>query len=173
MLDLLKSIVAIFTTAFSAVAPEAPSTVSGRLERKPVPPFSMPTTMNRTVTDRNLKGRPYVIGFCSDSDRSFDRFAPVLRGLTHKFSKEGLVVVAATGFHQNRMPSRSLGVTGNQSRHCFVTFNNDRLMTVWGIRTLPTIVVVDRSGTVVLVQKDPTERNRSRLMDAVTVAARK
>lgn len=172
MLNLIKSIVAIFTVAFSAVAPEAPAIGAKEMEGKALPAFEMTTVEGKRFTNSTAKGKPMVIDFWASWCGPCKSVAPVLQELHTKYAKDGLIIVGANGREETAGPGVARSYAKTHKYGYTFTHTNDALMKDWGINGVPTLILVDRSGKVVKVQIGYADRLKPRLVESVASLVR-
>lgn len=120
---------------------------------KPAPTFKMTDLNGKTVTNESLKGKVVLIDFWATWCGPCKKAAPSLQALHEKYGKDGLVVIGANTFERTEdkvAPAREY-----KKEHGYgylFTVNNDDLARSWGVRGIPTMIVIGRDGVVQKVQ---------------------
>jgi thiol-disulfide isomerase/thioredoxin len=131
------------------------------LEGKPAPPLDSREYLGRKPPPlRTLKGRPLVLFFWAHWCRDCKAQVPVLARLAGEFGKQGLVVMGPTqryGYvaggreaasaEETRYIESVLREHYGPLAHMTVPVSEENFRS-WGSSTTPTLVLVDRGGTV-------------------------
>lgn len=114
---------------------------------KPLPKFSVVSTMGKKVTNASLKGQVVLLDFWATYCGPCKLLSPKMQMLHDQYGKKGLTVIGADTFEQ--------GVKGTAApyakRHGYTfmfTEGNDALAKSLGALNLPVFVLVDAKGIV-------------------------
>ncbi len=142
-------------------------TTPDSLVGKPLPDFTMTDAFSGdVVTNADLKGKVVLLDFWASWCGPCLAAAPSMQQLHKEFSDQGLVVIGANVSEQN--PSAE-AVRAYAQKHKYdyrFTWKADDLKQAVGVRFLPTMLVVDRTGTVRVAQVG----GRADLATALTAA---
>lgn len=139
----------LITTAAFAQAPQGVEALAG----KPAPAFKMTDLNGKLVTNESLKGKVVLIDFWATWCGPCLKAAPSLQALHAKYGKDGLVVIGANTFE--RTEDKVGPAKAYQKEHGYgylFTVNNDDLARNWGVRGIPTMILIGRDGVVQKVQ---------------------
>ena len=152
MTGLLKAATALFSALFAMLAPVAPAPSVKDMEGKPLPKFEMKSVDGKTVNNATIKGKPVVIDFWATWCGPCKKASPVMQELSKQFGSKGLIVIGADGLEDNPGPEAAKAYAKEHGYTYLFTHTNDKLMDSWGINGVPTIIFVNKRGTVSKVQ---------------------
>jgi cytochrome c biogenesis protein CcmG/thiol:disulfide interchange protein DsbE len=127
---------------------------------KPAPAFSLPLVANahdgqRTVALADMKGSAVVLDFWATFCRPCQAEAPILNGVANRFRDKGLAVIGIDTGERD-------GLAGPWARAHHIDYpiafdaNNDAAEQ-YGIRAMPTLVVISRTGEVIAMREGLTD----------------
>jgi cytochrome c biogenesis protein CcmG/thiol:disulfide interchange protein DsbE len=120
---------------------------------KPAPDFALEVISGGAAGDRlhlaELRGHPVVIDFWASWCDACKVEAPVLNALGKRYKDRGLVVVGVATSDQPGAAARF--ATNHGLSYPIVYDAGENVAALYGVSSLPTLVVVDASGNVVKV----------------------
>ena len=127
--------------------------VSGVLEGKPVPPFSIQTYDGKTVTSASLAGKPHLVYIWFTNCPPCMKTSPVLAELYAKYAPLGFQIVAANSDKFLELPYNDT-VRADYVKKVGIKFttaylNTDMQQAYGGVSVFPTMFFVDKDGIVV------------------------
>lgn len=140
-----KGIIAVLLAASMAIMPG----MAGAAARKgqPVPSFRVVSTSGQQITQQNFKGRLLIIDFfatwcapCRDS-------IPHLVKLNQKFGPQGLSILGLS--MEDDDPKGVRQFMADKRINYTVASAGDELLSSFGVRSVPTLFLVDKEGVVV------------------------
>jgi thiol-disulfide isomerase/thioredoxin len=113
---------------------------------QPPPPIKVTTTSGQQVTLDNYRGKVLVLDFfatwCVPCRKTF----PHLMGLSRKFGKQGLHIIGMSLDEGGEKIVKEFIITNKLTYP--VAIVGDDLTSVYGIRSLPAMVVISKKGIV-------------------------
>ncbi len=119
-----------------------------QLQGKKLPAFTMTTTAGKRMTNADLRGRAAIIDFWATWCGPCKQVTPVLQELHQRHNRQGLLVIGANGLEDEAGPKAAADYAKSKRLGYVMTHSNDDLMKQWGVRGVPTLIFVDKSGTV-------------------------
>ncbi len=136
-------------TKGSAVRPPTPEDVGELLVGKPLPPFSMKLVGGGTINQEQTKGRVILLGFWASWCVPCDAATRAFENLHRRFGAKGLAVIGANGLEEGPDGKTAALLRHKELGSTFTTtYDNDQLMSAWGIEGVPFVLLVDRDGVV-------------------------
>ncbi len=140
------------------------------LEGKPAPEFKMVDAAGKEYTNKSLKGQVVLIDFWATWCGPCKAASPTIQSLHEKYGKKGLMVLGANAFEKGKKDAAA----GYSKEHGYtyqMTVNNDALAKSWGVKGIPTFIIIDKTGVVKKVQVGfGGEETAKALEDAVVQA---
>ena len=112
---------------------------------KPVPDFEFTDIRNNKVRLSNFRGRVVLIDFMATWCRPWERQIEILKGLWSKYKDKGVVFMSIRVSDRDRLPKFSL----EHSIGWIVSVCSEAGVK-YGITAIPTLVIVDKDGKIVL-----------------------
>jgi thiol-disulfide isomerase/thioredoxin len=139
-----KSLVAV--VALLLASPLSAHAILGKGE--PAPPIKVVTTSAQNVTLANYKGYVLVMDFFATWCGPCKRSIPHLADLNRKYNKQGLQVL---GLSADDADDKILlkGFIADMGINYPVAMANEDLLADYGVRSLPTLFVINKKGVVV------------------------
>jgi thiol-disulfide isomerase/thioredoxin len=119
-------------------------------EGKPVPAFTMKDTAGKTITNKSLKGKVYVIDFWATWCGPCKQASPGMNELHKKYAKQGLVVLGA---NISDTPGSALKYKKEHKYGYTFTTGGEKLAQALGVQGIPAFFFVDRNGKIAEVQE--------------------
>jgi cytochrome c biogenesis protein CcmG/thiol:disulfide interchange protein DsbE len=144
-----------------AILPRLFTSSDGELVGKPAPAFSLPIILNGVGEDRTLslgqfQGSAVVLDFWATWCGPCQLEAPVVNKLSQRFKEQGLVVVGVDTSEPNGQgPARAWAQSHGLS-YPIVFDMNDETARRYGVTSMPTLVVISRTGKVTAVREGLT-----------------
>ena len=113
---------------------------------QPAPPFKVNTTSGQTVTLANYKGRVLLIDFFASWCQPCTKSIPHIIELSRKYGKQGLQII---GLSLDEDKDDLIEFITPKKLNYPVALANEELQTDYGLRSIPTIVLIDKKGIVV------------------------
>jgi cytochrome c biogenesis protein CcmG, thiol:disulfide interchange protein DsbE len=135
---------------------------------KPAPDFALELIHGGETGDRvhlaELKGHPVVIDFWASWCDACKVEAPLLDAISRRHKDRGLVVIGVATSDQPGLAARFAAAHGLS--YPIVYDAGDRVAALYGVSSLPTVVVVDAGGNVVEVHTGyESERALNRMIE--------
>lgn len=123
------------------------------LAGKPAPAFKMTDLNGKAVTNETLKGKVVLVDFWATWCGPCKAAAPKLQALQDKYGKDGFIVIGANAFERTEDKIKPARDYQKEHGYTFLfTTNNDELAKAWGVKGIPTMVIIGRDGVVEKVQ---------------------
>lgn len=116
------------------------------LKNRPAPPFTITTTAGEKVEPAGFRGKVVLIDFFASWCEPCREAVPTLAELHRKYAKKGLRVVGVAMNDEGR----DLRQFVSEMKIPYpVGLGADRLSVDYGVLSIPTLVLIDRSGKVI------------------------
>ncbi|HWI41621.1 MAG TPA: TlpA disulfide reductase family protein [Verrucomicrobiae bacterium] len=134
-------------TAAALLALSLSSPVSAAaLKGQPAPPFKVTTTSGQQVTLDNYRGRVLILDFFASWCPPCKESVPHLAALAARYAGRD-VHVLGIGMDDSEAPLREFAAEARVPYP--VALGSEALASRYGVRSIPTLFVIDRKGTVV------------------------
>jgi thiol-disulfide isomerase/thioredoxin len=142
----MRTIRLVIVAAFVLALPLSAHAILGKGE--PAPPIKVVTTAAQNVTLANYKGYVLVIDFFATWCEPCRRSIPHLIAMNGKFNKQGLQIL---GLSADDADDSILvkGFIADKGINYPVAMANEDLLADYGVRSLPTLFVINKKGVVV------------------------
>lgn len=145
----VTALIALLTLATLAILPRIVPPAYGMVGQ-PAPDFTLPVAANGEVGTRmrmaDLKGRPILLDFWASWCGPCAMVAPVVDRVARRYEKKGLVVM---GVNVDDTPEVIRLYAAKQGLgYPMVVDVNKQLSNRYGVKNLPSLVVIDREGNV-------------------------
>lgn len=126
-----------------------------QMEGKPAPDFVLSAVANAEPGSRvqlsQLAGKPVVVAFWASWCGPCRAETPALNRLYKRLSQQGVSLI---GVNTQDDPSRALAfIKSAKLDYPIVSDEDGNVASSFGVSSLPTIVVIDKQGTIVAVRK--------------------
>jgi cytochrome c biogenesis protein CcmG/thiol:disulfide interchange protein DsbE len=144
-----------------AILPRLFAGADGELVGKTAPAFTLPVMLNGaaeggTLSLEQFHGEAVVLDFWASWCRPCQLEAPIVNKLSQRFRDRGLVVVGVdTSEPDGRAPGRSWAQQHGLS-YPIVFDEDDKTARSYGVTSMPTLVVISRSGKVTAIREGLT-----------------
>ncbi len=145
-----------------AILPRLFAGAEGQLVGKPAPSFSLPVVLNgaregATLSLSEFQGSAVILDFWASWCGPCQLEAPVVNKLAQRFRDRGLVVVGVDTSEPNGdAPGRSWAQSHGLSYPIVFDTNNEAAER-YGVTSMPTLVVISRTGKVTAVREGLTD----------------
>jgi len=113
---------------------------------QPAPPFKVNTTSGQVLTLANYKGSVLVIDFFASWCQPCTKSIPHIIELNRKYGKQGLQIL---GLSLDEDKDDLIDFITPKKLNYPVALANEELQTEYGLRSIPTIVLINKKGVVV------------------------
>lgn len=137
---ILGAAVLMATSVFAQKGPEA-------FQGKKLPAFTASTVNGKKFTNANLKGKVVIMDFWATWCGPCKAAAPALQSLHKKYASKGLLVIGANVWEQNPKTAVPAYIKEHKYAYTF-TLGNEALAKTLGITGIPTMLIIDKKGTV-------------------------
>ncbi|MBI4330667.1 MAG: TlpA family protein disulfide reductase [Chloroflexi bacterium] len=136
-------------------APTSPSPIAAPTKPPPptrspgavaAPDFSLPTTDGQTIKLSDLQGRPVMINFWATWCPPCRDEMPLLQGVYEEKMPEGLVLLAVDIGETSEQVKKF--ARDNKLTFTFVLDLDKSVAATYGIRAIPTTILVDKNGDI-------------------------
>lgn len=127
----------------SAAAPGAPPRSANSVA---APDFSLPALDGQNITLSGLKGRPVMVNFWASWCVPCREEMPLLQAVFEEKQKEGLVLLAVDIGETPEVVRKF--VAENKLTFTIPLDRDNRVAATYGIRAIPTTVLVDKNGDI-------------------------
>lgn len=138
-------------------------------ENAPAPAFAMSGVDGKTYNNANLKGKVVLIDFWATWCGPCKAASPSIQALHEKFGSQGLVAIGANAFERENKDGAASAYAKEHNYTYLMTTNNDDLARSWGVKGIPTFVIIDKRGVVRKVQvgfsKDKTDKEMQAIIE--------
>jgi thiol-disulfide isomerase/thioredoxin len=143
----IESILRVFLVAATAITLALPVTASA-ITRKgdPAPPLKVVSMTGQKITLANYKGHVLILDFFATWCAPCRSSIPHLIGLYRKYNKQGLEILGMSADEDGEKDVREF--MGEQKIIYPVALAGDEMLTEYGIRSLPTVYVINKKGGV-------------------------
>ncbi len=143
----------------------------GALIGKPAPDFVLPVVHNGDPGDKvqlaNLTGQAVVLSFWASWCGPCRAEAPSVDRLSRRLKDKGVTVL---GVNTNDDPGKAVAFARQKGLSFPIVSDEDgKVGTSFGVSSLPTIVIVDKNGTVVAVRSGVTDESS---LESLALSAR-
>lgn len=135
-----------------AAEPKGPGPES--LIGKPLPAFKLPTIDGSELSNESARGKVLLIDFWASWCGPCMAASPILQKLHEEYSEQGLMVIGANTSERNSQgeSDRSAKIAKSYAKkngyNYTFTYGSDDLKDACGVTGLPTMLIVDKEGTV-------------------------
>ncbi|MBI2935162.1 MAG: redoxin domain-containing protein [Chloroflexi bacterium] len=131
---------------FAACRPAAAPGAGSQRNRVPAPDFSLERLDGQTVKLSDLRGRPVLLNFWTTWCLACKEEMPLLQAIHEEREKDGLVVLGVDLAERPAVVKQFM----DENRLTFTTVldRDNRVSATYGIRLIPTTVLVDRNGDI-------------------------
>ncbi len=138
----------MFKHTLSLVAATAVCVASAHGGSERAPAFRLSTLDGKTLTNQSLKGKVVVIDFWATWCGPCRQVSKIMQTLEAKYGKQGVKIVCVDVKEQT--PSKDAVVKYKASHGYTYAFSveNGELDKTMNVTTLPTVVVIDRTGSI-------------------------
>jgi len=122
----------------------------GKVEGKTLPAFSLKTTGGKTLSNKSLAGKVYLIDFWASWCGPCKKASPTLQELHKKYASKGVMVIGANVDEED---SAKIAKAYAKEHNYTYTFAVDAIPFAGkvGVGPIPAFMVVDKKGKVVKV----------------------
>jgi cytochrome c biogenesis protein CcmG, thiol:disulfide interchange protein DsbE len=144
-----------------AILPRLFRGTEGQLVGKAAPAFTLPVVLNgakeaATLSLEEFQGSAVVLDFWATWCGPCQLEAPVVNKLSQRFRDRGLVVVGVDTSEQNgAAPARAWAIAHGLS-YAIVFDANNETAEHYGVTSMPTLVVISRTGKITAVREGLT-----------------
>lgn len=149
MKDLFSHKFSVFLCALLlavALLATPPATFAIPQKGEPAPPFKVTTSTGQPVTLANYKGYVLVLDFFASWCQPCKRSIPHIMELNRKYAKQGLQIL---GLSLDEDKDDLNDFVAPFKLTYPVALANEDLQTEYGLRSLPTLFIIDKKGIVV------------------------
>jgi len=113
----------------------------------PSPPFSLWTLSGQNVTLSSYRGKVLIVDFFATHCAPCRRSIPHVTGLYSRYNRQGLQVLGVS-LDEGREEAVKTFVADKKITYP-VAMANDEMVNDYGIRSIPTMFVIDKKGMIV------------------------
>jgi cytochrome c biogenesis protein CcmG, thiol:disulfide interchange protein DsbE len=160
---------AVLASGCGTEPPAAPGTRGGRVGQT-LPEFQMNDRKGSTLTNADLEGKVALLDFWATWCGPCRMAGPVLQRLHEKYVDRGLTVLGVTVAEEGDPAAVRDRVAGYAAEHQYTytfTTGGDALGAACGVKSLPTMILVDRQGVVRCVLVGFNDRREKELETAL------
>ena len=147
--------VLLLISAVVLLAP-TPAVFAALKKGQPAPPVKVTTTSGQSVTLANYQGRVLLIDFFASWCHPCVESIPHLIELNRKYGKEGLNVL---GLSLDEEKDELIDFISPKKLNYPVALANEELQIRYGLRSVPTLILIDKKGIVVDIYTGLSERS--------------
>jgi DsbE subfamily thiol:disulfide oxidoreductase len=153
-----------------AILPRIASSQSAMVGKQ-APEFALPAILNAEGADRvpssSFAGQPVVLSFWASWCGPCRAEAPSVDRLYQRLQSQGVAVV---GINTNDDPDRAIAFARQKNLSFPILSDEDgKVGAAFGVSSLPTLVIVDKSGVIVAVRSGMTDESS---LESLALSAR-
>jgi peroxiredoxin len=144
----------LLISAIVLLAPH-PSALAALKKGQPAPPVKVTTTSGQSVTLANYQGRVLLLEFFASWCHPCEKSIPHLIDINRKYGKQGLHVL---GLSLDEEREELIDFITPKKLNYPVALADEALQISYGLRSIPTLIIIDKKGIVVDIFQGLTDQ---------------
>ncbi len=119
-----------------------------KLIGKPLGKIEMKTLEGKSLTNKDFKDKVVLLDFWATWCGPCVKASPIMEKLHNEFQKKGLMVIGANAIEDDNTGKAAQSYRDEHKYTYTFTYDNDKLAESWGIKGIPTFVIIGKDGVV-------------------------